>query len=524
MGFKRTGAAAVLLGAVFVSHSFVPTQSYASPRSSALIDEGIVELQRNEWRQALAKFLAASVADPDDSEALFFQGVAMNRLGLHEPALAQIEKARNAGVKNADMDFELGWAQLGTGQYDAAVDSLSAYRTENPDSGKASELIGRAELARGNNVAADAAFDTALRLDPSLESSINFFRAAQAQVRGNSLESADRVDAVAGYQQNSALSQAMRRHQELLRSVEATRPQQQTKPWRAFGVVAVGRNSNVIALSEDIARPADITRKDSTYYDLTAGGEYRMPLDPTQSLTGGVVLNHRNYRDIGDNDTHTINLYGRYDKQINNRFLASVTASYGHVRVAEEKRQTSVGISPSLQYRINDRLSLSAFYQAQKFNYPEVTNQAASRDRDSKQQSAGANLAFAFPSLNTEAVFGISRINNSSEGSDNDYNALRFSGSVRTQLPYDIVGAISFVSTDYDYENLNSLAPTSPPGATAFGFVRQDGIQTYSLELTRPINETYTAYARASKTNANSNLAVFSYDQKDIQIGVTARF
>lgn len=115
----------------------------ASPESSALIDEGIIELQNSQWQAALGKFLAASIADPKDAEAQFFQGVALNRLGLHREALAQIELARTAGVTNAEMDFEYGWALLGSGQPAAAVTALEAYKGKHPDSAKTSELIGR---------------------------------------------------------------------------------------------------------------------------------------------------------------------------------------------------------------------------------------------------------------------------------------------------------------------------------------------------------------------------------------------
>ena len=522
MGFNRICMAAVLVTGVSISQALAP--AHASPRSSALIDEGIVELQAGKWRQALARFLAASVADREDAEALFFQGVALNRLGLHKAALGQLDQAVGAGVKNPDMDFELGWARLGTGQYDTALASLAAYKAANPDSAKTSELIGRAELARGNADAANAAFDEALRLDPGLEPSVDFFRSALASAEGDTIESEERLASVTQYNRSGPLSETMRRQQNLLRSVEGTRAAAPIKPWTVFGATAVGRNSNVIALSEDIARPADISRKDSTYYDLTAGGTYRHMLDPTQSLSAGTVLNHRNYRDIDGNDTVTINLFARYDKRISRRFAAAVTGTVGRVYVDEDKRQTSASISPSLQYRINDRLNLSAFYTARKLDYPDPNSQPAARDPDSKQQTAGADLAFSFPDWQSQFIVGVARINNSAVGSDNDYNALRFSGTVRSQLPYDVTAGFSFVRTSYDYENNHSLAPTNPPGVTAFGFKRQDSINSFSFDLTRPINETFTAFARATKTRANSNLAVFAYEQNDFQFGVTARF
>ena len=95
---------------------------------------------------------------------------------------------------------------------------------------------------------------------------------------------------------------------------------------------------------------------------------------------------------------------------------------------------------------------------------------------------------------------------------------------VRSMLPYDVVAGLGGTRTHYDYQNLNSLANTTPAGVTAFGFARQDTINVLNVNLERPFNDTVSAFARFSKTVASSNLSVFDYDQKDFQVGVTARF
>lgn len=519
MNSVRRLAIAAAIGSL--AFSFAATSAQTSPRSSELIDRGLEDLQKSEWDDALRKFLAASAADPSDSEAQFFQGVALNRMSLHREALAQIELARKGNVRNSQLNFEYGWALLGSGRFSEALDVLKAFKADNPDSGKASELIGRAELSLGNTDNAEAAFAEAVRLNPSLQASVDFFRATRAQAQSDSIAQQEYLSAVAGNSQNGPLTRTMRQHLQLLRTL---RPVERAKPWSVFGTFAVGRNSNVIALSEDVAQPADITRKDSRYYDVTAGGQYRLDLDPTQSITVGTILNHRNYGDISGNDTHTINLFARYDQQITPRLLGGVTASFGHVRVDGDKKQNTVGISPRLQYRINDRLSVDGYVSAQKINLPSPTRTPGVLDRDSKLYSAGGNVNIAFPSLMTDLSFGVAVMNNSAVGSDYDYGANRYFFSGRTQLPWEVVLGAGVTRTNYDYKNLNSLAPTTPPGATAFGFERDDAITTFTLDLSRPINETVTAFIRGSRTNANSNLNVFTYDQKDIQIGVIARF
>jgi tetratricopeptide (TPR) repeat protein len=493
----------------------------ASERSSALIDEGLNALQQSEWNDALRDFIAASVADPEDNEALFFQGVALNRLALHVEALAQIESARAAGVQNAAMDFEYGWALLGAGRFQDALASLQSYKDANPDSAKASELIGRAQFTLGNSAAGQKAFDEALQLDSSLKSSIAFFRAGLAQAQGKDIEGEELLDSAAGADQTGAVSRAVRQHLDLLNAIQS---QRSTKPWTVFGTAAVGRDTNVIALSDQIARPSDITRQASAYANLTAGGQYRFDINNKQNVTIGGVFNHREYRDISDIDTDTVNTFARYEHTVTRRLRASVSGGFTHIRVNRIKKQNTVNIGPSLRYLINDRVRLDAAYSFTKINLPDPSATPENLDRDSGLQNIGGTITIAFPRLRTNVTFGGAYLQNSAVGSDYDYRGRQVKLAVRTQLPWDMTGGVSINRTAYDYLNLNSLAPTTPAGPTAFGFARQDTITSISANLSRPINDRFSVYARVTRTNAVSNLAVFQYDQKDMQIGVTTRF
>lgn len=521
MGLVRSSTMAILVGGLIFGYTASLSPAQASPKSSALIDEGIALLNEDLWNRALVSFLAAAVADPKDAEAQFFQGVALNRLGSHRAALGQIERARKANVENSDMDFEYGWALLGSARFEDAISALKAYKTTNPESGKASELIGRAELSLGNETKGEAALAEAVRLDPKLQASVDFFRAAIAAERGDTIAQAELLDAVVASKYSGPLSRTTEQTLALQRAILGT---PKTKPWTVFGSVAVGHNNNVIALSDAILRPVEITRTDSRYFDLTGGGDYRLGFNPTQSVTVGGFANRRNYRDINGSDTDTLNIFGRFDEQVSRRLLASVATSFTHVRVDGDKAQNTVAISPSLQYQVNNSLRVGVSYTGKKVNLPSPNATPASLDRDSKLHTLAANIVIGFPSLRSDITIGAARLNNSAVGGDYDYNGTNYSVAVRTQLPWEVIGSVGINRTNYDFKNLNSLAPTTPPGPTGFGFRREDAVTNFTASLVRPINETYTAYVRASRTNANSNLTFFTYDQKDFQIGVTARF
>lgn len=512
MSIRSTGIALVILGVLAASPAF------ASPESDELSRDGLRQLQAGNPQAAVESFVNATKADPDDGRAYFYLGVGLNRTGEPHIALTAFRRAISLQAIHKDLGFEAGWAALEAGDYGAAAIMLGGHLELNQDNAKTHELLGRTYWRIGQYDRAEGLLRKAIELDPSLESTALPVLATIELARGNKQNAAEALATVL----NKPIDDPIRKS--LIESLEPPEPQPATKAWTVFGSTAVGHNSNVIALSDQIVRPADITRKGSRYVDISAGGQYRLPIDVDKAVTAGGTLSHRNYRDISGKDTHGLNLFARYDQAVNAKFLASITGSFGHARVDGDKFQTTVGISPSLRYLINDRLRFDAVYSFTKINLPDPTTTPANLDRDSGLQSLGGTITIAFPDLRTDVSFGAAYLQNSSVGSDYDYRGRRVTLAARTQLPWEIIGGIGVTRTAYDYKNLNSLANTSPTGVTAFGFARDDTITSLSASLLRPIDDRFTAFVNFTSTNAVSNLAVFQYDQKDIQIGVTARF
>lgn len=137
----------------------------ASPQSQRLIGEGRALLTKGNVDGALAKFDAAAKADPNDADALYFQGAALNRLMRHGQALARLQAAQQNGLKKAGMDFEMGWALLGTDRFGDAIRRLQAYDRAKPGVGKTSELLGRAHMGLKQYDQAEAYLKEAIRRD-----------------------------------------------------------------------------------------------------------------------------------------------------------------------------------------------------------------------------------------------------------------------------------------------------------------------------------------------------------------------
>ncbi|HZK82943.1 MAG TPA: tetratricopeptide repeat protein, partial [Humisphaera sp.] len=145
----------------------IPAIAAASPRSSQLIDDGLLHLQKQELPQAKALFEQAVAADANDSEAPFFLGVALNRLGRGKPALEQLLRSRELGGNNPDLSFELGWSYLLQRDWKNAIAELMAYEKSHPgERAQASLFLGRAYLAEKEFAKAQASFARTLALAP----------------------------------------------------------------------------------------------------------------------------------------------------------------------------------------------------------------------------------------------------------------------------------------------------------------------------------------------------------------------
>src|SRR5688572_7810357 len=93
------------LGLCFAAVTFAlchPAQVSASPQSLELLQQGSTLLAQGEFEVALQRFEAAAQTDPNDAQAPFFQGTALNRRGRYEEALVQLQKAIKLGNPHPD--------------------------------------------------------------------------------------------------------------------------------------------------------------------------------------------------------------------------------------------------------------------------------------------------------------------------------------------------------------------------------------------------------------------------------------
>ena len=140
----------------------------ASPESDELSRDGLRQLEAGDTKAAVASFVNATRADPDDGRAYFYLGVGLNRTGKPHVALTAFRRAISLKAIHKDLGFEAGWAALEAGDYGAAAIMLGGHLELNRDHAKTHELLGRTYWRLGEFDRAEGLLRRAIELDPAL--------------------------------------------------------------------------------------------------------------------------------------------------------------------------------------------------------------------------------------------------------------------------------------------------------------------------------------------------------------------
>ena len=173
---------------------------------------------------------------------------------------------------------------------------------QNPKHAKAREFLGRAYLGDGQLDATEKQLRKALELDAGLKPTVSYYLGNVAAARVDTAGATSSLSEVIAGNSNSGVTQALR--SQLRQAEAAERESSGAKPWSVYGAFSVGHNTNVIALSDQIVRPTDITSIKSNYFLYEAGGRYLWDYGEGRSFVVGGGISHQRFNNIdGQNAT-----------------------------------------------------------------------------------------------------------------------------------------------------------------------------------------------------------------------------
>lgn len=372
---------ALLKSLLFVFSLLVSASALASPQSQQLVRKGHQSLIKHKFEPALKQFEAAVKADPQDGQALFFQGVTLNRLGRFQEAGQKLDQAAKLGT-HPDWTFERGWAHLGAAEWREAIKQLKTYEKKSPGRGQTEEFIGRAYFGLGEEKRARRYFDRAVKQNPDLKETVGVYLAAMEQ------------------------------------APKETPKEKETRPWGIFSNLSGIYNTNAINLGNGATLPTDIARQDSAFSSASLGGNYRFQVGEKSKL----VFGHQflgNAHEVSNRLNMMDNLTSiRFSHVLDKTKALGITVFNSFTIVQTAKFRNQVGFRPVFGWRLNDWLTAESAYGFGYGEYFFPSNTA--QNRDGHSHTAGLNNYLSVPGTKLRFLLGYNHLWNRSDGADFD--------------------------------------------------------------------------------------------------------
>lgn len=484
------------------------TTIYASEKSQRLVAQGVQLLQQSNHRAALDKFTAAEKEDRTDADAPFFSGVTSNRVGDFESAVLNLRLAQSRGSKNKDLDFELGWAYLGLGSWQHALNTLNRYEKAHPGRGKTSEFRGRALIQLGEFEHAETALNEAVNRDPKLEPTVRIYLASLAALLGKNELAMTHL-----YQLDQ---QSPKFREQMGIPALPPRPLTATKPWQVNMSFSIGENDNAIALGNSIPLPTDVSHESDQYARLTLDASYDWELNNRDNLTVGYALLLDEYDEVSTADTVDHYFWLDFRRQLRRDIFGSLVLSDEYTRLDGHRFSNTWAVRPALFWTHHDWASLEVAFAYSHHSY--FTSTPAVQNRDGSAKTISITEYFSPPGTKLQVRAGVYSTWNNRDGGDFDYDSNGLTLAVSHPLDYGITGELAFSRHNDDYDNANSLA------GGGFAFSRDDHVSSWTARLSKPISKVLSVFGQFEDNENDSNIAFYDYDQRIISIGVTARF
>ena len=494
---------------VSVLLGLVPLPAEASLESRYLVIQGTDHLALQQFERALENFIAAAHSDPADVEAVFYQGLALNRLGRHEEALARLEQARQMGAPHPDLPFETGWSLLHLRRWKEALRELDQYERTAPGRGQTSEFRGRAYYALGEYDKAEALLGEATRRDPNLAPSARLFLALVAEARKDLDAARRQLQAILEETPESPLARAIRDRLAVLAQTAAL-----AKPFRLNVALAGGFNDNVVALGSGLQLPADISRKHSWFDTSALETSYTWQPASGDTLTVGYRLLATVFPGLSSFDLLDHFTYLDYRHGFRRDLSASLRVSNQFTQVGGTNFRNQVGVRPAVAWWPVDwgavEVAYSYFHGDYVFTTPAVL------DRDSEIHTLAVTSFLRVPGLPVQGQVGYFHLWNFADGGDFDFQSDGvFVGITASPVP-QLAAEVFYSRTFSRHDKLNSLS-----GTQGFEFKRSDEADRVTAQVSWSFFEWLRVSFRYDFITQDSNIGFFDFNQSSFTGGIT---
>jgi|CXWL01.1.fsa_nt_gi Tfp pilus assembly protein PilF len=482
--------------------------AWASPESEAFKRAGLEELKGNRHERALEQFQQAVKADAADLDAAFFLAATYNRMGRHGEAYDDLFALEDRGYRNAEVDFEIGWALAAAEQADDCVVRLERYRQSVPARALALEFLGRCRLLSRDYDKAEAALREAKALDPASAPRVDLMLAQVKHARGDTQAASTMLaDIMRG---DTDIGRALRRAQAAVAAAAAP-----GTGWKLWGSAAFGHNSNVIALGNTTPLPADITGKGSGFLRAGFGISNSAQIDGKTLGSAGYGLLFDRYEAIGSANLDDHYLYADVTHQLNPQLALSLRASMQLTYLDGTQFRTQPALRAAAAYRFTPNSATEVAYAFAAADYAKPATLPAF-DRNGDNHTLSINHLLRPAGSPWSGSIGVAYADNRTEGSDFRSSSTTASGVLRYAFGGKIDLAVGGSVGRERYRNPNSLS--------AAAVARRDNPKSVFAQLSGPLTDKLRYYVQLQSGHSDSNISFYDYRQRTVVGGVSIDF
>jgi hypothetical protein len=441
----------------------------------------------------------------EKADAALLEGMALNRLGRYDEALAIMGPA--VSPNHPEFVFEIGWAFVGAGQYQKGIDLLKRYDAAYPGRGMTSLLIAEGYLRLHEKAKAAHYFQVAEQRDPALKPSAERMLASGGGSGGRSQGGGGGGNGGGSSQQPWPQSPSRWFWQ-------GTGSQ---KSWQVAVSVAGGYDSNVVAQGNGAPLPTGISHQDGGFFYSAVEGHNDFTFSPDDRLRLGYAFQSRTY-DGGLGGFNYLDNYltANYFHVFNQKWEVSLLTGGEFTYIGGNYYNTEPSVRPTLTYKETSWAATDLAYCYAHNSYNTTTGPVIGRRGSTN--SILAQQRVQVPDTKLELRAGYSHGWTYSAGTDYDYQSNTVFFGLIYQLPYDTQLQFYYDHEWDAYSHINSLSFTFPP------VNRYDDINSLNLYLAHPVTKCLDVFVRYNFNGDDSNISFFKYNDSIVMAGVTAHF
>jgi tetratricopeptide (TPR) repeat protein len=500
--------------------------------------KAIFYYNQKKYLEAIDEFKQALAVKPDERDALYYLGVAMNKAGQNKEAEETLKKVMELDPTFEKVHFDLGVVEYELGQYPEALQELGLAEKAEVNNAFVYYYQGLIYHHLGNYERSSPLFLRAMALDPGLSLTSHYYAGVGFYRRGVYPEAQKDFEEVVKIDPNSKVAQSAR---EFLAQLESHQPAvapaaeselslRLAKRWDLNVSMAYQWDSNVVLVAGGSPLPQGISNKSDSRIVFHLKGIYRFLETANWTMGGGYSF------------YQSLNFHlNSYDVQINAGHAFIVfRPSWGEVRIPYDFDYDQVNqesylyanmFTPTLKI-----VELPVTFTEVQFGFTSKHFENTAQFPTNSDRDAYNGLFGIAQSLQLNTIGRVrvgyafdSDVAGTATPQEKDwsYNGQKVTVDLTAYAPGDLtLNGLNLEGLKFDVGMMFYIQAYDNPNTFASDMrKRKDNIQTYTVTLSKSLlHDWVTVSAQYFFDRNGSNIPVFGYDRTVGSLIVEGKF